>query len=1463
MGLTLREWLRVGCYFLLSWSIASLTLVLLFPLRLLEIANDEYLWVIGLIGMTLVLFALLVPTKFISRSTLGGYTLLGLTVVMVATTFGALQRADRCPSAVFERNQNGSEYIQLNQFGVEQTLLGLATCPVETLNILRNVNLLANQYPIVDTTTNVSEIITVSTPGNGSPYPLLPPVQAYPIPSPYQPYPGPVVQNASSNIFPRQSQIVLNGLTAFVAIVGLWLTLLFLGLLQTFSVLRRFFPTWLDNFLRSYLRHGRARIRRNPLVRLLFGGSLLRPLLLSVVPTALLLAPGIFLTSRSLEGEGSISKTNGFPAPFSMNAPGVHALWSGGANQPLYAGTSRGVYRLDPGSSRWVVLGEGLADRSVRVLWSAGANQPLYAAASGDGVYRLDPGSSRWVALGEGLFGAPVLALWSGGANQPLYAAASGDGVYRLDPGSSRWVALNEGLGYLSVLALWSAGANQPLYAGTSRGVYRLDPGSSRWVALGEGLAVRSVLALWSAGANQPLYAGTDGGGVYRLDPGSTRWVVLGEGLGYLSVLALWSAGANQPLYAGTSRGGVYRFDPGSSPGVALNEGLADRSVLALWSAGANQPLYAGADGGGVYRLDPGSTRWVVLGEGLSDLGVLALWSAGANQPLYAGTDGGGVYRLDPGSTRWVEQNAPTTPNNVIQLRFDIQTQSLYAQIDDQTYFRSDTLGEGWYASSALTEAFTQRLILDRSGETPRLVHSVYGWSQSLVMDMREAAALKVDEENGLVTIYTMEWAGEIVRTDVVVPLLTWPAPYQALVGLAQSYWLWSIAGGWLWFVGGMFLAAVFVIANTYNTTSRPYDISLWDALFVRNPVRNDEQAQLKTDWPRWEQTIRETLLNYGDVLPGDLADVPDKLRGYALKRYVEHHAEHEYIEYDSRNPRLHLRSRDALIQWQQLWSSVGARLGHRPGLDRQGWHIVAQLAQVLKVRLSLILGDPHERNQVYGYPARADALRLPMAESFPLLFIADPTPDDQSIRVLESMFTTLNTIYPIALVIPLTNEARNAATPDLLRRAIQQSVGGADYVILSHTIVQRLLIARDPMQLLARIIREEGNPAITSPFVTKKEIPPHLVSGREYEEKQVLETIHERSFAIIGNRRIGKSSLLRRIQRSLEQSNERHFMYIDCTFERIIDIPSFCRCIAKQLHHVPEVEPHSVKEWVEWFVEAVQQHQGNSPMIILIDEVDKLLLDDRLNNFYLSETWRGLSNQRLCQFVFVGVKEMVRNLEDSNSPFFNFVKEIRLGYLLPEYTSEILTRPLSQLAIRMESPTEFLARVYQFTAGHPNLVQIIGDKLIGRLAKREERQLYLKDLAQLFGDEVGDTSVNKDAVELAEEFIRAVWGVIDDKELEEFVLEKLITLIAPTSTFRSDDIREQLSGYGLDIPLLRLRDILNRLCTFSILKFDQGVYQFTSTTFPNLLHRRRDIPIEIEICVTKLLQTHTKGQAQ
>jgi hypothetical protein len=1378
MGLTLREWLRVGCYFLLSWSIASLTLVLLFPLRLLEIANDEYLWVIGLIGMTLVLFALLVPTKFISRSTLGGYTLLGLTVVMVATTFGALQRADRCPSAVFERNQNGSEYIQLNQFGVEQTLLGLATCPVETLNILRNVNLLANQYPIVDTTTNVSEIITVSTPGNGSPYPLLPPVQAYPIPSPYQPYPGPVVQNASSNIFPRQSQIVLNGLTAFVAIVGLWLTLLFLGLLQTFSVLRRFFPTWLDNFLRSYLRHGRARIRRNPLVRLLFGGSLLRPLLLSVVPTALLLAPGIFLTSRSLEGEGSISKTNGFPAPFSMNAPGVHALWSGGANQPLYAGTSRGVYRLDPGSSRWVVLGEGLADRSVRVLWSAGANQPLYAAASGDGVYRLDPGSSRWVALGEGLFGAPVLALWSGGANQPLYAAASGDGVYRLDPGSSRWVALN-------------------------------------------------------------------------------------EGLGYLSVLALWSAGANQPLYAGTSRGGVYRFDPGSSPGVALNEGLADRSVLALWSAGANQPLYAGADGGGVYRLDPGSTRWVVLGEGLSDLGVLALWSAGANQPLYAGTDGGGVYRLDPGSTRWVEQNAPTTPNNVIQLRFDIQTQSLYAQIDDQTYFRSDTLGEGWYASSALTEAFTQRLILDRSGETPRLVHSVYGWSQSLVMDMREAAALKVDEENGLVTIYTMEWAGEIVRTDVVVPLLTWPAPYQALVGLAQSYWLWSIAGGWLWFVGGMFLAAVFVIANTYNTTSRPYDISLWDALFVRNPVRNDEQAQLKTDWPRWEQTIRETLLNYGDVLPGDLADVPDKLRGYALKRYVEHHAEHEYIEYDSRNPRLHLRSRDALIQWQQLWSSVGARLGHRPGLDRQGWHIVAQLAQVLKVRLSLILGDPHERNQVYGYPARADALRLPMAESFPLLFIADPTPDDQSIRVLESMFTTLNTIYPIALVIPLTNEARNAATPDLLRRAIQQSVGGADYVILSHTIVQRLLIARDPMQLLARIIREEGNPAITSPFVTKKEIPPHLVSGREYEEKQVLETIHERSFAIIGNRRIGKSSLLRRIQRSLEQSNERHFMYIDCTFERIIDIPSFCRCIAKQLHHVPEVEPHSVKEWVEWFVEAVQQHQGNSPMIILIDEVDKLLLDDRLNNFYLSETWRGLSNQRLCQFVFVGVKEMVRNLEDSNSPFFNFVKEIRLGYLLPEYTSEILTRPLSQLAIRMESPTEFLARVYQFTAGHPNLVQIIGDKLIGRLAKREERQLYLKDLAQLFGDEVGDTSVNKDAVELAEEFIRAVWGVIDDKELEEFVLEKLITLIAPTSTFRSDDIREQLSGYGLDIPLLRLRDILNRLCTFSILKFDQGVYQFTSTTFPNLLHRRRDIPIEIEICVTKLLQTHTKGQAQ
>jgi len=157
---------------------------------------------------------------------------------------------------------------------------------------------------------------------------------------------------------------------------------------------------------------------------------------------------GYLLESEDLTGSWRVMK-GGFPSDATIATIAVAGTPSGGADRPVVAGTSQGLFRSDDRGVSWSPLnGLPTADFNLVVFNPANADQ-LYAGSDADqgngGVFRsLDRGAS-WSTLGSGLPVRPritALALQALNPTQVVAAAwnpTTGQaGAFRItDPAAS------------------------------------------------------------------------------------------------------------------------------------------------------------------------------------------------------------------------------------------------------------------------------------------------------------------------------------------------------------------------------------------------------------------------------------------------------------------------------------------------------------------------------------------------------------------------------------------------------------------------------------------------------------------------------------------------------------------------------------------------------------------------------------------------------------------------------------------------------------------------------------------------------------------------------------------------------------------------------------------------------------------------------------------------------------------
>ena len=357
---------------------------------------------------------------------------------------------------------------------------------------------------------------------------------------------------------------------------------------------------------------------------------------------------------------------------------------------------------------------------------------------------------------------------------------------------------------------------------------------------------------------------------------------------------------------------------------------------------------------------------------------------------------------------------------------------------------------------------------------------------------------------------------------------------------------------------------------------------------------------------------------------------------------------------------------------------------------------------------------------------------------------------------------------------------------------------------------------------------------SLLTPYETSKPVTGSRFFGREFETRRILQGA-DSNFAIMGIRRIGKTSLMREIERQLkEQAQERgdedagqRIIFMDCS---AISSPAhFMQEVVRKLRP-QELTRLSSKQFPIYFPDflgRMAQRYGG-PLVFFLDEFDKVLTwhdeDDSLLN-----ALRASSNQGQSRYVVGGFREVMRAFSNLDSPLYNFARPVRLKEFSREQTAAMVLGPLEKLGVRFERPNDVVDRIFDETAGQPNLIQFYCSILVDRLGQGGTRTISTASLFDVYGNE---------------DFRAFVLSTFMDNttHLEKAMVFALITDGQSERPFGVQAIDKLLEQRGLEVPLSDLDHACRNLELAGTFTSRGPLYRFATPMFPHMLRENYDV---------------------
>lgn len=270
-----------------------------------------------------------------------------------------------------------------------------------------------------------------------------------------------------------------------------------------------------------------------------------------------------------------------------------------------------------------------------------------------------------------------------------------------------------------------------------------------------------------------------------------------------------------------------------------------------------------------------------------------------------------------------------------------------------------------------------------------------------------------------------------------------------------------------------------------------------------------------------------------------------------------------------------------------------------------------------------------------------------------------------------------------------------------------------------------------------ARLRKRRFNPYVAGAPVLDE----NLFFGRERLIDRVLQTIHNNSLLLYGERRIGKTSVMHHLKKRLENLQDPDYdfypVYID-----LQGVPEerFFQTIAEDLFHElgaeledlhstpPSEGDYSYRELVRDMQRVLKalrkKSQKNVRVVLLMDEVDALNeYDPRVNQRLRSLFMKSFAEHLVT--VVSGV-EIKKHWEGEGSPWYNFFEEIEVKPFERKDAEELIERPVRGIFALEKGVVD---RIITLTGCRPYLIQKLCVSLINRLHEDNRRTITLGDV--------------------------------------------------------------------------------------------------------------------------------------
>lgn len=229
--------------------------------------------------------------------------------------------------------------------------------------------------------------------------------------------------------------------------------------------------------------------------------------------------------------------------------------------------------------------------------------------------------------------------------------------------------------------------------------------------------------------------------------------------------------------------------------------------------------------------------------------------------------------------------------------------------------------------------------------------------------------------------------------------------------------------------------------------------------------------------------------------------------------------------------------------------------------------------------------------------------------------------------------------------------------------------------------------------------------PVRRNPYLNRVMIQnPEDFYGRKREVRKIfsrLDAPQPQCISVVGDRRIGKSSLLNHVfnegvrRKHMTQADKSVFVFMDFQSNHCKDSTGFIRLLLSGLPAECRggQSANDSPSFTDLEVAAANLDSQGRRLLVLMDEFERITNNDAFEQVFFSNL-RSLANLYNVAYVtssYAELQDLCHTREISDSPFFNIFSNLPLGPFRPETAAELVRDPSERQGTPLERHTDRL----------------------------------------------------------------------------------------------------------------------------------------------------------------------------